>query len=249
MTDKIGPSVFEQNIANYFSEWSLAEYSRQEGLWPIERELIAEFLPPPPATILDLGCGAGRTTVGLAAAGFRPTAIDLAEPLIDHARARHPELDFRVMDATRLTFAAESFDAAIFSFNGLDVIFPVAERRRCLREVHRVLKPGGAFVMSSHNATGHWFSGGYFYLAGYRNAFRMLAAQRRNPHLRDWYFRYTDPGGSQLLYSAPPQATRRQLADEGFEVLAVRGASGERRPRSIRMHQPHVYFVARKPPA
>src|SRR5262245_30402361 len=48
------PSVFERNLANYFSAWSLAEYSRHEGLWPIERQLIAEYAPPPPAAMLDL---------------------------------------------------------------------------------------------------------------------------------------------------------------------------------------------------
>jgi SAM-dependent methyltransferase len=247
MTHQPPRAVFDANLANYFSEWSLAEYTREEGLWPLERELVSGFMPPPPARLLDLGCGGGRTTVGLVAGGYQVTAIDLAEPLISHARARHPGIDFRVMDATALAFDDGSFEGAIFSYNGIDAIFPLASRARCLGEVFRVLRPGGVFVMSSHNALGHLFSGGFHYLRGYRNAIAMLARQRSNPHLRDWYFHYADPGGAQLLYSGPPQATGRQLRAAGFDVVDVRGASGERRPRRILWRQPHVYFVARKP--
>jgi SAM-dependent methyltransferase len=174
------------------------------------------------------------------------TAIDLAKPLIEHARRRRPDIDYRVMDATRLELQGGSFDAALFSYNGLDVIHPVAERRRCLDEIFRVLGPGGVFIMSTHNAIGHLFSGGYYYLRGYWNAARIVAAQCRNPYVLRWYFRYDDPGGAQLLFSAPPGRTRAQLVDAGFIVADVRAASGERNPGRIRLHQPHVYFVARK---
>lgn len=239
-------SVFSANLRNYATEWSLTEYTREEGLWPIERELITTFMAPPPARIADLGCGAGRTTVGLAAAGYQVTAIDLAESLIARARARHPHLDFRVMDATRLSFDDASFDAALFSYNGIDVIFPVAGRERCMAEAFRILKPGGVFVMSTHNALGHIFSGGYFYWRGYRNGLRFIADQRKNPHLTQWYFRYDDPGGPQWLFSAPPAVTERQLRAAGFEIVDVRGNGGQRRSHAVRMRAPHVYFTARK---
>ena len=242
-------TVFEQNLANYSSAWSVAEYTREAGLRQIERELIDVFMPRPPAQVLDIGCGAGRTTVGLVDAGFQVTAIDLAQPLLDHARTRRPDIDYRVMNATRLELPDRSFDAALFSYNGIDVIFPLADRRRCLAEVRRVLRPGGIFILSTHNFIGHLFSGGYFYLRGYRHAAGMLAAQIRNPHVRDWYVRYDDPGGVQLLYSAPPSRTRAQLSETGFEVLDVRGATGERNAGRVRMRQPHVYFVARRHPS
>jgi SAM-dependent methyltransferase len=247
MSDDSARAVFAANLANYFSPWSLAEYTREEGLRPLERELVAKFMPPPPAMVLDLGCGAGRTTVGLAETGFRVTAIDLAEPLIVHAKDRHPELDFRVMDATQLTFDRESFDAALFSYNGIDVIFPLRSRLQCLNEVFRILKPGGVFIMSSHNFLGHLFSGGFLYPRGYLNAGRRIAGQVGNRQAFSWYCRFTDPGGAQLLYSAPPSATEAQLAAAGFTVLDVCGPGGERNPRRLRWRQPHVHFVAKKP--
>ena len=199
--------------------------------------------------MLDLGCGAGRTTIGLARLGYDVTAIDLSEPLLRHARSRHPALDFRLMDATALSFPDASFDAALFSYNGLDDIAPTSARERCLSEVHRILRPQGVFVLSGHNAIGHFFSGGYFYLRGYINAVKMIARQRSNPLLRHWYFRYDSPGGQQVLFSAPPSRTIAQLQHVGFDVVDVRGATGERRPSRVRMRQAHVYFVARKPAA
>lgn len=91
------------------------------------------------------------------------TAIDLSAGMIQTARARHPQLGFCQMDATTLAFAASEFDAALFSYNGIDYIYPAADRARCLAEVCRVLRPGGVLIFSTHNVIGALFSGGYFY--------------------------------------------------------------------------------------
>lgn len=240
-------NIFRENIANYDSGWSVAEYTREEGLRQIEEELIAEFFPPAPARVLDLGCGAGRTTIGLARMGYQVTAIDLSETLLAEAGRRHPELDFRLMDATRLEFPADSFDAVLFSYNGIDCIYPLAARSKCINEAFRVLKPGGIFSMSSHNLIGAIFSGGYFYLNGYRNAARHLAQQVGNRLALEWFIRYEDGGGAQHLYSAPPSHTVRQLQAAGFEMPDVRGSTGERHPGKIARRQKHVHFTARKP--
>jgi ubiquinone/menaquinone biosynthesis C-methylase UbiE len=241
--------VFDQNLANYSSAWSAVEYTREEGLRPIEQQLISEFMPPPAARVLDLGCGAGRTTIGLARAGYQTVAIDLSIALLTLARRRYPGIEFREMDAANLHFAPEQFDAALFSYNGIDCLYPVTAREQCLQEVFRVLKPGGVFILSSHNVVGAVFSGGYWYLRGYLNAVGTLMNQRRNPHLLEWYVRYADAGGTQFLYSAPPDRTVAQLRRAGFDVLAVRGASGQRHPGRVRRREQHVYFVARKPAA
>ena len=239
-------NITQLNLANYDTPWSVGEYTREEGLRPLEIALVEEFFPHAPARVLDLGCGAGRTTIGLARRGYHTLGIDLSGTLLAQARQRYPQLDFRVMDATHLDIADASFTAALFSYNGIDCIYPLDARRQCLAEVFRVLSPGGIFLLSSHNVIGTVFSGGYWYLRGYWNAAKLLAQQWRNAFVREWYIRYEDGGGSQYLYSAPPGYTVRQLEDVGFSVLAVRGMTGERRPVAVRMRQQHVHFVARK---
>ncbi|MGE0039634.1 MAG: class I SAM-dependent methyltransferase [Vicinamibacterales bacterium] len=241
------PGVTGQNLANYDTAASVAAYGSARGLFPVEAELVSAFMPGPPASLLDLGCGAGRTTVEFDRMGYAVVGIDLSEALIAHARAHHPAIDFRIMDATALAWPDASFDAAIFSYNGIDCLYPVEARETCLREVARVLRPGGVFILSSHNAIGAIWSGGYFYPRGYLNALRWLGQQAGNRLIGQWYWRYVDAGGAQLLYSAPPSRTVAQARAAGFEVLAVRGASGQSAPGRVARREQHVYFVLRRP--
>jgi ubiquinone/menaquinone biosynthesis C-methylase UbiE len=240
-------SISAQNIANYGSDWSVQSYAAEAGLRPLEAELVQEFYPRPPSRVLDIGCGAGRTTIGLSERGFDVLGIDLSTALLDVARRRFPSIAFAEMDATRLQLESGSFDAAIFSYNGIDCIYPLSGRRACLAEVWRVLRPGGVFILSSHNVVGATFSGGYFYLRGYVNALKFMAQQVTNRLALEWYLRYDDPGGTQFLYSAPPGYTVADLRAAGFAVEAVRGACGARDLPHARMREQHVHFVARKP--
>ena len=241
--------VTAENVSRHVDARSIALYSREQGMRLIEKQLIREFAPAVPGSILDLGCGAGRTTQTLARAGWRAVGLDLSEPLLRVARQRAPEVPYILADAAALTFPANCFDAVLFSFNGIDYLHPEPAREQCFREVHNVLKPGGVFIFSSHNLIGAIFSGGYFYLRGYFNALRFLASQAGNPYWRDWYMTYEEFSGPHVLFSAPPSRTVDQLVRAGFAVEDVRGANRHRDRRAVLMHEAHVYFVARKPAA
>ena len=100
----------------------------------------------PGMRVLDVGCGPGSITQGLAelVAPGSVVGIDIQAALIERARAlgaagEQTNLHFEVADLYRLPFADQTFDAA-FS-NG--VLMHLAEPMRALAQLRRVLRPGG----------------------------------------------------------------------------------------------------------
>ncbi len=101
--------------------------------------------------VLEVGCGAGIDLVHFARAGANVIGVDLAEVSIDLARknfaARNLAGEFRVMNGQDLTFADNSFDVVY----GHGVLQYTADVPAMLREIHRVLKPGGQVIFMVYN--------------------------------------------------------------------------------------------------
>jgi SAM-dependent methyltransferase len=101
---------------------------------------------PAGAAVLDMGCGRG-TSVHLILKMFRPArlvAFDIDAALIAQARRRLAPLlgeaiEVRVADATNIPFTDGEFDA-VFE---LGMLHHISDWRAALREIARVLKPGG----------------------------------------------------------------------------------------------------------
>jgi ubiquinone/menaquinone biosynthesis C-methylase UbiE len=126
-------------------------YSSLDYLTPCERLLFDEYLRPGMA-ILDLGVGGGRTTPYLSSIASRYVGADYAAEMIAACQKKFPHLEFQTVDAADLSiFASSSFDAVVMAFNTLDNVIPDESRHRALRETHRVLKPEGTLIFSSHN--------------------------------------------------------------------------------------------------
>jgi ubiquinone/menaquinone biosynthesis C-methylase UbiE len=104
-----------------------------------------------PGRALDVGCGTGENALLLAEHGSTVTGIDLACDAIAAAKAkaaaRHVDAEFVVGNALELDrhFGEGAFATAIDS--GLFHVLTDEERPVYVRQVHRVLQPGGRYFM------------------------------------------------------------------------------------------------------
>ena len=104
----------------------------------------------PGAKVLDIACGTGLTTRRLAALGAKVVAVDFAEQMIAHARARtnqHSDrIEYHVLDATNesalLELGSSQFDAAVSAMALMDM----AEIDPLMRALAKLLRPGRTVV-------------------------------------------------------------------------------------------------------
>jgi len=89
--------------------------------------------------LLDIGTGPGTLLGPAAARGAGVSAIDVTPEMVARARDEHPDADIRVGEGESLPYGAASFDAVTMGF----CLHHVADARAVLREVRRVLRPGG----------------------------------------------------------------------------------------------------------
>jgi SAM-dependent methyltransferase len=109
---------------------------------------ILALLPPPPARLLDLGCGTGWTSFFFAKSGYEVTGVDIAPDMIHHASLRQaregPEhLQFRTADYEELDGEA-TYDAVVF----FDALHHAVDEGAAMRCAYRALKPGGRCIAS-----------------------------------------------------------------------------------------------------
>lgn len=212
------------NLRFFSNDDVVLDYARAAanvGLWNSERAVFDEFLAAN-ASILELGCGAGRVAFGLAKLGFsKIVATDFSPPMIAMAREinlrERADIAFSVADATALPFPRECFDAAIFAFNGLQMIPRRERRERALREIFRVLKNGGIFIFTGHDRNvparkAHWREE----RARWENRSRDAALDE----FGDW--NHATPAGTMFIHSADSAEMRALLERIGFSVVFTR---------------------------
>lgn len=230
---------FDENIDRFSSDDLLQLYTERvsAGLFGVEEKAIDEYFTESNAEVLDVGCGAGRTTEPLYQRGFDVVGIDLSEEMVQKARALFPEIEFRVGDATDLEFATGRFDYVLFSHNGIDYIHPESKRLQALSELRRVMNPGGVLVFSTHNT---WYR--FPALVTDHEFLRTFYLNRKN--LRRLFDRYkVDVREADLhTYMSNPLKQRRQLRDCGFTEIELVG----KREGPTKYIEAMLYYAARK---
>jgi SAM-dependent methyltransferase len=223
----------------YTDSSAINEYSTYR-LIPEEVYFFEKYYQPNDR-IADLGCGLGRTTLRLHERGCRVTGLDLSQPFIDLASARFPAIDFRCGDFSNTGLLSGSFDHVLIAFNSLDCVQPLALRERALTEAHRLLRPGGTLLYSSHNLRSLLMSPKYASLSmnlwRLRNYSKALLGEQA--YLDDRW------NGSDLFYSTPAYAVRQTEA-LGFQLVEHVGLRASAQPFVRDWLSPHVHYLFRK---
>ena len=221
LTEDRAVRIRELVRATYEDPRVVARYVKV-GLWPSEEILILDYVPDS-GRILDLGCGAGRTSIALAEMGLEVVGVDLSRTMIEVARRQAGlagvRIDFRTMDVTALQFPDASFQAAFFSYNGIELLPGRAAKRKALEEIGRVLEPGGTFIFSSHSlfALNSYAPYRFFALLKFC-AGRFLGVPVRERELGE---RFLDDPREEVKYLQilTPSMWMKMLREAGFEPV------------------------------
>ncbi len=134
------------------------------------RRLIAAVRRSAPRDILDLATGSGDVAFALSRglpASTVITGMDFCQPMLDEAEAkksaasarRYQNVRFVQGDGLSLPLPDAAFDAVTISFG----LRNLADRARGLREMHRVLRPGGRLFVLEFSQPQPWFRPCYFF--------------------------------------------------------------------------------------
>jgi demethylmenaquinone methyltransferase/2-methoxy-6-polyprenyl-1,4-benzoquinol methylase len=116
----------------------------RDRAWRRRAAALAQLRPGD--TALELCTGTGKLAHELLRyirPGGRVIGIDFSEAMLRRSRQGHPEIEFRLGDVTALPYSDRSVQAATIGFGFRNLV----ERDRALREMFRVLRPGGRVVI------------------------------------------------------------------------------------------------------
>lgn len=121
----------------------------KEFTLPLQKELLSRWISPND-TILDFGCGYGRTLLQLRDLGYQNLiGIDFSKEMIRRGKALCPTLDLRLRETEAIALSDQSVDAVLL-FAVLTCIHRDEEQQFLIRELHRILKPGGILYINDY---------------------------------------------------------------------------------------------------
>lgn len=138
---------FDQQADEY-----LATYDRQDDLrsfiFSERKRIVFELFDAPGGTVLDIGCGPGVFADRLSQLKCRTYGVDLSQKMAALAQGRgFPLSSFMVGGIVQLPFKDNSFDSVLCS----GVLEYLTEIESAIKEMSRVLKPGGRLIVTFPN--------------------------------------------------------------------------------------------------
>jgi ubiquinone/menaquinone biosynthesis C-methylase UbiE len=149
--------VLRKRFSEVASDWAASYADPDVGALHVKNLMarqrfvieMVEARVPRGAKLLDVGCGPGETAAKLMQRGYEVWGVDIAQPMIRHAQERCGAERFRVGDIEQIPFPDSTFEGVLC----LGVIEYLDADGAALREIARVLKPGGTAVIATPSAT------------------------------------------------------------------------------------------------
>jgi demethylmenaquinone methyltransferase/2-methoxy-6-polyprenyl-1,4-benzoquinol methylase len=138
-TGRLAPEAVRtmfDRIAPVYDAMNVLMTAGLDGRWRAETARAAVL---PGDRVLDVCCGTGDLALAALALGGNVTAVDFAERMLERARGKSREVEWVRADALALPFDDGCFDAVTIGFG----LRNVEDVDRGLRELRRVLRPGG----------------------------------------------------------------------------------------------------------
>jgi ubiquinone/menaquinone biosynthesis C-methylase UbiE len=224
-------SLIPKEIEDHYLQGKESERLSGDERGELERcrtqAILGRNLPPPPATIFDVGGAAGIHAFPLAKQGYRVHLIDPVELHLEQARSYAATSGVALTsiargDARRLEITSGGADAVLL-LGPLYHLVDHSDRLQALREARRILKPRGilfAAAISRFASLIDGLSSGFFRDAEFRKivAADLVSGQHRNPMNHPAYFT--------TAYFHRPEELGAEVRDAGFgevRILAVEG--------------------------
>ncbi len=207
--------------ADGFLGWGGPDAARRiEGWKKVLARLTKEgWLPEPPARVHELGCGNGILSFLVAERGYSITGTDLSWQAVDWARERFARAGlngyFYCGDVCAMPMIEDGALEVVIDGNCIHCLFG-EDRRRCFREVRRVLAGDGTFVVSS------------------------MCGPPKSEEAMEWYdatLQCLMRGGRPYRSLKPAQEIESELAEAGFGVVS--------REISVNAWWDHLTVIAR----
>jgi SAM-dependent methyltransferase len=216
-------------VERFYDEAAEREWQRLERLpmeFAITMRALADFLPRPPATLLDIGGGPGRYAIAMGQQGYGVTLVDLARRNLQIAQEHAALADVAlagVVHASALNlqqFDPHAYDAVLL-LGPLYHLFTRTEQLAAVREAARVLRPGGRLFANiiTRYALIRWAAKEEpSWLLQHRDAAEDVL--RTGVAVGDRAVSFTD------AYYAHPHELRSLLEEEQLDVLAMVACEG-----------------------
>jgi SAM-dependent methyltransferase len=241
-------------LSGYMKSSVVDRYTKSISLWP-EEEYIFEKYFKAVGSVLDIGCGAGRTSFYVASLDNTVTAIDISPKLIDAALDRQKKekstVTFKVEDVCVMQYAEGKFDGVFFSYNGIESVPRLGGKTALLKNIHAVLTSDGYFFFTAHNPYTIDYLWRTLYVRAKIYVANIFHVSIREVESRERYYGSWRPETPYLDIHTKSE-WERMLHDTGFTVEYCNSKSGIRGKRPFTFPLDYIsgtncfFFVCKK---